>query len=128
MALKDKGKSMGVRTGDIADTLRASFYGAEVMRLQRGRHEVKLMAPQFVKPYIKSNKNDMRDAEGIGVGGHTSQPPLQSELQRRPPSEALHEGQPKSQPVLHPVLQLLSQLKVESWLLVHALIVSPRLC
>ena len=28
-------------------------------------HEVKLMAPQFVKPYIKSNKNDMRDAEGI---------------------------------------------------------------
>ena len=23
------------------------------------------MAPQFVKPYIKSNKNDMRDAEGI---------------------------------------------------------------
>src|SRR3989442_2436054 len=29
-------------------------------------HEVKRMAPPFVKPYIKSNKNDMRDAEGIG--------------------------------------------------------------
>src|SRR5215467_13569940 len=29
-------------------------------------HDVQLMAPQFVKPYIKSNKNDMRDAEGIG--------------------------------------------------------------
>src|SRR5262244_1860379 len=29
-------------------------------------HTVKLMAPQFVKPYVKSNKNDMRDAEGIG--------------------------------------------------------------
>jgi len=28
-------------------------------------HEVKLMAPQFVKPYVKTNKNDMRDAEGI---------------------------------------------------------------
>src|SRR6516165_5204717 len=28
-------------------------------------HEVKLMAPQFVKPYVKSNKNDMRDAEAI---------------------------------------------------------------
>src|SRR5919199_1505569 len=26
---------------------------------------VKLMAPQFVKPYVKSNKNDMRDAEAI---------------------------------------------------------------
>lgn len=29
-------------------------------------HEVKLIAPQFVKPYIKSNKNDTRDAEAIG--------------------------------------------------------------
>jgi transposase len=28
-------------------------------------HQVKLMAPQFVKPYVKSNKNDMRDAEAI---------------------------------------------------------------
>jgi transposase len=28
-------------------------------------HDVKLMAPQFVKPYVKSNKNDTRDAEGI---------------------------------------------------------------
>ena len=28
-------------------------------------HTVKLMAPRFVKPYVKSNKNDMRDAEAI---------------------------------------------------------------
>lgn len=28
-------------------------------------HTVKLMAPQFVKPYVKSNKNDMADAEAI---------------------------------------------------------------
>ena len=28
-------------------------------------HDVKLMAPQFVKPYVKSNKNDLRDAEAI---------------------------------------------------------------
>src|SRR5256886_15037897 len=28
-------------------------------------HEVKLMAPQFVKPYVKSNKNDRNDAEAI---------------------------------------------------------------
>src|SRR6266487_4684443 len=34
-------------------------------RFHEHGHEVKLMAPQFVKPYIKSNKNDMRDAEGI---------------------------------------------------------------
>ena len=28
-------------------------------------HTVKMMAPQFVKPYVKSNKNDPNDAEGI---------------------------------------------------------------
>ena len=43
VSIKDRAKSMGVKTKDLADTIRASFYGAEVMRLQRGRHEVKLM-------------------------------------------------------------------------------------
>jgi transposase len=28
-------------------------------------HEVKLIAPQFVKPYVKSNKNDRADAQAI---------------------------------------------------------------
>lgn len=28
-------------------------------------HKVKLIAPQFVKPYVKGNKNDARDAEAI---------------------------------------------------------------
>jgi len=28
-------------------------------------HEVKLISPQFVKPYVKSNKNDRQDAEAI---------------------------------------------------------------
>jgi len=28
-------------------------------------HEVMLMAPQLVKPYVKSNKNDRNDAEAI---------------------------------------------------------------
>ena len=32
-------------------------------RFRASGHEVKLMAPQFVKPYVKSNKNDSRDAE-----------------------------------------------------------------
>ncbi|MBF0275765.1 MAG: IS110 family transposase [Nitrospinae bacterium] len=33
--------------------------------LQGYGHEVKLMAPQYVKPYVKTNKNDQRDAEAI---------------------------------------------------------------
>src|SRR5262249_35734847 len=28
-------------------------------------HDVRLMNPQFVKPYVKSNKNDSQDAEAI---------------------------------------------------------------
>lgn len=34
-------------------------------RFREHGHEVKLMAPQFVKAYVKSNKNDTRDAEAI---------------------------------------------------------------
>jgi transposase len=34
-------------------------------RFREHGHEVKLMAPQFVKPYVKSNKNDSRDAAAI---------------------------------------------------------------
>ena len=35
-------------------------------RFREHGHTVKLMAPQFVKPYVKANKNDTRDAEAIG--------------------------------------------------------------
>jgi transposase len=34
-------------------------------KLQALGHTVKLMAPQFVKPYVKTNKNDATDAEAI---------------------------------------------------------------
>lgn len=34
-------------------------------KLEGFGHTVKLMAPQFVKPYVKTNKNDMADAEAI---------------------------------------------------------------
>lgn len=34
-------------------------------KLEKLGHTVKLMAPQFVKPYVKTNKNDIADAEAI---------------------------------------------------------------
>jgi len=34
-------------------------------KFEQHGHQVKLMAPQFVKPYVKSNKNDLNDAEAI---------------------------------------------------------------
>ena len=39
----------------------AHYWGRELRKLG---HEVKLMAPQHVKAYVKRNKNDGRDAEG----------------------------------------------------------------
>ncbi len=40
----------------------ANYWAREFKKLG---HEVKLIAPQFVKPYVKSNKNDHADAEAI---------------------------------------------------------------
>jgi transposase len=40
----------------------ANYWAREIQALG---HEVKLIAPQYVKPYVKGNKNDYNDAEGI---------------------------------------------------------------
>ncbi len=40
----------------------AHYWGREIAALG---HEARLMPPQFVKPYIKSQKNDAADADAI---------------------------------------------------------------
>jgi transposase len=40
----------------------AQYWAREFQQLG---HTVKLISPQFVKPYVKGNKNDSRDAEAI---------------------------------------------------------------
>jgi transposase len=40
----------------------AHYWGRELTTLG---HDIKLIAPQFVKPYVKSGKNDANDAEAI---------------------------------------------------------------
>lgn len=42
VTLKPKGKALGLTLYDVSSQLRQGFYGQEVMRLQRGRHEVKI--------------------------------------------------------------------------------------
>ena len=42
LRIKEDAQAMGVTLADLASTVRASYYGDEVMRLQRGRHEVQL--------------------------------------------------------------------------------------
>ena len=41
--VKDRAQSTGVSATDLGQTVRNAYFGSEVMRLQRGRHEVKLM-------------------------------------------------------------------------------------
>ncbi|MFP6766483.1 MAG: efflux RND transporter permease subunit, partial [Planctomycetaceae bacterium] len=43
LKLKPEGLATGIRLDDVAGTVRAAYYGDEAMRLQRGRHEVRLM-------------------------------------------------------------------------------------
>ncbi len=43
LRIKEDAYSMGVRPDDLANTVRAIYFGDEVMRIQRGRHEVKIM-------------------------------------------------------------------------------------
>jgi transposase len=40
----------------------AHYWAREITKLG---HQVKLMSPRFVRPYVKSNKNDAKDAEAI---------------------------------------------------------------
>jgi multidrug efflux pump subunit AcrB len=43
LKIKERAMAMGIHPSDLANVIRATYYGAEVQRLQRGRHEVKVM-------------------------------------------------------------------------------------
>jgi multidrug efflux pump subunit AcrB len=59
---KKNAVSLGVPLESIARTVRASYYGEEVMRLQRGRHEVKLMVR-----YPEEDRRSLADFDSIRV-------------------------------------------------------------
>ncbi|MGE3314824.1 MAG: efflux RND transporter permease subunit, partial [Planctomycetaceae bacterium] len=60
--IKEKARAMGVQLADLADTVRGAYYGEEVMRLQRGRHEVKLMVR-----YPPKERSTLADFDNIYV-------------------------------------------------------------
>lgn len=62
--VRDEARSMGVPLADIAETVRGAYYGDEVMRLQRGRHEVKLMVR-----YPKEERQSLARFDQIRVRG-----------------------------------------------------------
>ena len=61
------------KLAEFMDNLPSCLVGMEAcgssnywaLKFQSFGHTVKLMSPQYVKPYVKTNKNDQRDAEAI---------------------------------------------------------------
>jgi len=62
LKLKPSAQSLGIRLDDLARTVRGAFYGVEVMKLQRGRHEVKLMVR-----YPKHQRRSLYQLEELHV-------------------------------------------------------------
>ena len=62
LKLKPEAEALGIRLDDVARTVRAAFYGDEVMRLQRGRHEVKLMVR-----YPKEERRSLHQLDEVRI-------------------------------------------------------------
>lgn len=66
--VKDQALATGITSMDLGNTVRNTYFGAEAMRLQRGRHEVKLMVrypEQERKNLVNFREIRVRDSRGI---------------------------------------------------------------
>ncbi|MGV3486426.1 MAG: efflux RND transporter permease subunit [Planctomycetaceae bacterium] len=67
-AVKDSAIATGLTETDLGETVRNAYFGAEAMRLQRGRHEVKLMVrypEQERRSLVDFREIRVRDAAGV---------------------------------------------------------------
>jgi len=62
--IKERAKSLGITVADLSEAVRNAYYGAEVMRLQRERHEVKLMVR-----YPLDQRRSLADFKELKVRG-----------------------------------------------------------
>ena len=62
LKLKPEARTLGLTLADLARQVRAGFYGAEVMRIQRGRDEVKVMVR-----YPEGQRRSLGDIESMRV-------------------------------------------------------------
>lgn len=68
LSLNEKGRSLNLDESRLIRTVRAAYFGEEAMRLQRGRHEVRLMVrlPEEDRKSMASFEDIMiRDANGV---------------------------------------------------------------
>ena len=62
LQIRDDAKAMGVSLAELSSTVRASYYGEEAMRLQRGRHEVQLRVR-----YPREQRESLADFDEIRI-------------------------------------------------------------
>jgi multidrug efflux pump subunit AcrB len=62
--IRERAKSLGIRQEDLSEAIRSAYYGSEVMRLQRGRHEVKLMVR-----HPSNERKSLADFQDLRVRG-----------------------------------------------------------
>ena len=62
--IRDQAKSLGLKQDELSEAIRSAYYGSEVMRLQRGRHEVKLMVRHPL-----SERRSLADFQDLRVRG-----------------------------------------------------------
>lgn len=62
LRLNELGKTLGLDENALATTIRAAYFGEEVMRMQRGRNEVKLMVR-----YPRESRRSMEEFDDIRI-------------------------------------------------------------
>ena len=65
LQIRENAQSLDISQDELNRTVRASYYGEEVDRLPRGRHEVKLMVR-----YPRSERKSIRNFENIRIRGN----------------------------------------------------------
>lgn len=62
LRLNEVGKALGLDENQLANTIRAGYFGEEIQRLQRGQHEVKLMVR-----YPAEDRRTFEDLDNIRI-------------------------------------------------------------
>lgn len=62
LRLKPEARTLGVTEEDLGRQVRAAFFGAEALRLQRGRNEVRVMVR-----YPEADRRSLADLEGLRI-------------------------------------------------------------
>jgi multidrug efflux pump subunit AcrB len=62
MSLTPQARTLGITQEDLARQVRGAFYGAEALRLQRGRNEVKVMVR-----YPEEDRRSIKDLENMRI-------------------------------------------------------------